>query len=82
MAKIKKNVYLAAFARELTDYEGVDAICKALGIKDGTESDAYCWLEEGRTEKEIIQILRKIGYDIPKEIMGSTEKKFDSTVQE
>ena len=82
MAKIKKNVYLAAFAREVTDYEGVDAICKALGIKDGTESDVYCWLEEGRTEKEIIQILRKIGYDIPKEIVGSTEKKFDSTVQE
>lgn len=36
MAKTKKNVYLAAFAREVTDYEGVDAICKALGIKDGT----------------------------------------------
>ena len=25
---------------------------------------------------------RKIGYGIPKEIVGSTEKKFDSTVQE
>ena len=82
MAKTKKNIYLAAFAREVADYEGVDAICKALGIKDGTESDAYCWLEVGRTEKEIIQLLCKVGYDIPKEIVGSIEKKFDSTIQE
>ena len=82
MAKTKKNIYLAAFAREVNNYDGIGAICKALGIKDGTESDAYCWIEEGRTEKEIIQLLRKVGYDIPKEIVGSTEKKFDCTVQE
>ena len=46
------------------------------------ESDAYCWLESGRTEKEIIMLLRSIGYDIPKEVVGSESVKFDSTIQE
>ena len=80
--KARKNIYLAALAREIRTDEGIDQICKAIGIKNGTESDAYCWLEDGRTEKEIIQMLRKIGYDIPKEIVGSEDVTFDSTIQD
>ena len=80
--KARKNIYLAALASEIRTDEGIDQICKAIGIKNGTESDAYCWLEDGRTEKEIICVLRKIGYDIPKEVVGSEDVTFDSTIQD
>ena len=38
---------------------------------NGTESDACCCLEEGCTEKELVTLLRKIGYEIPKDTQGS-----------
>lgn len=79
--KTKKNIYLATFSHELVSGD-IEKLCKAIGIKDGYESDAYCWLEEGRTEKEIIDVLRKLGYDIPKDTTGSENIKFDSTIQD
>lgn len=82
MKKNKRNLYLAAFAREMITADGIERICTALGKPGGTESDAYCWLEVGRTEKEIVALLRKIGFDIPKEIVGSSRKKFDSTYED
>lgn len=81
MIKQKKNMYLAALANAINNDDELDLICKTIGCPDGTESDAYCWLEEGRTEHEIVTLLRKIGYDIPNEIQGSKDIKFDSTVQ-
>lgn len=80
MKTTKKNIYLAALARAIMDDVELDQILQVIGGK--TESDAYCWLEEGRTEKEIIALLRKIGYDIPEDFIGSETVKFDSTVQE
>lgn len=82
MKKRKLNIYLAAFSSELSTGDGIERICTALGNPDGTESDAYGWIEEGRTEKEIITLLRKMGYDIPKGITGSDEIKFDCTIQD
>lgn len=80
MAKTK-NIYLAALSHEIVSGD-IEKVCKAMGIKDGYESDAYCWLEDGRTEKEIIDVLRKLGYDIPQETVGSENIKFDSTIQD
>ena len=34
------------------------------------------------TEREIVTMLRKIGYDIPKDFKGSEDIKFDCTIQE
>lgn len=75
-----KNVYLAALGRAIMDDVELEQILRVIGGK--YESDAYCWLESGRTEREIITLLRNIGYDIPKEVLGSENIKFDSTVQE
>lgn len=69
--KQAKNVYESALLHELTTDRGIQAICNAIGEKYVTESTAWCWYEQGRTEKEIIKLLRKIGYEIPKEIIGS-----------
>ncbi len=82
MRKPKKNIYLAALADAINSGGGLDKICWALGCEYVSESNAYCWLEEGRTEREIVTMLRKIGYDIPKDFKGSEDIKFDSTVQE
>ncbi len=81
MKKSKKNIYLAALRNAINNDDELDLIYQAIGCPDGTESDAYCWIEEGRTEHEIITLLRKIGYDIPNEIQGSKDIKFDSMVQ-
>lgn len=81
MKKTKKNIYLTALANAINNDDELDLICQAIWCPDGTESDAYCWIEEGRTEHEIVTLLRKIGYDIPNEIQGSKDIKFDSTVQ-
>lgn len=81
MKKSKKNIYLAALGNAINNDDELDLICQAIGCPDGIESDAYCWIEEGRTEHEIVTLLRKIGYDIPNEIQGSKDIKFDSTVQ-
>lgn len=82
MRKPKKNIYLAALAHAISTDSGLDKICWALGCEYVSESNAYCWLEEGRTEKEIVTMLRKIGYDIPEDFQGSEDIKFDCTVQE
>lgn len=63
MRKPKKNIYLAALAHAISTDSGLDKICKVLGSKYVTESNAYCWLEDGRTEREIVTMLRKIGYE-------------------
>ncbi|MBQ6110550.1 MAG: hypothetical protein IJL05_04165 [Alphaproteobacteria bacterium] len=76
MIRKKKNIYLAAFYHEIETYAGIGRICRALG-RDARESNAYCWIEDGRTEKEIVALLRKIGYDIPKDFKGSADIKFD-----
>lgn len=81
MRKSKKNIYLAALGNAINNDDELELICQAIGCPDGTESDAYCWIEEGRTEYEIVTLLREIGYDIPNEIQGSKDVKFDSTVQ-
>lgn len=73
MAKKKKNVFVSAFYHAINSDNGVEKICWALGSEYVTESTAYCWIEEPRTEKEIVAMLRKIGYDIPKEFKGSDE---------
>ena len=80
MRKTKKNIYLAALVTAIRNDDDLDKICQVVG--GSYESDAYCWLESGRTEREIITLLRKIGYDIPKDIKGSADIKFDSTIQE
>ena len=80
MRKPMKNVYLAALATAINNDDDLNKILQIVGGK--YESDAYCWLESGRTEREIITLLRNIGYDIPKEVVGSETIKFDSTVQE
>ena len=82
MRKPKKNIYLAALAHAISTDSGLDKICKVLGSKYVTESNAYCWLEDGRTEREIVTMLRKIGYDIPEGFQGSEDIKFDCTIQE
>ncbi len=71
--KQKLNVYLAALMYAINTDDGIDSMLKILDKEDSffTESDCWCWLENGRTEKEIIDMLRKMGYDIPKEIVGS-----------
>ncbi len=69
--KQKKNVYLAALVHAINTDDGIDAMCKAIKEDFVVQSSCWCWLETGRTEKEIIAVLRKMGYDIPKEIVGS-----------
>ena len=71
---------MAALGRAIMDDTELDQILRVIG--GSYESDAFCWLEVGRTEKEIVELLRKIGYDIPKDFKGSEDIKFDSTVQE
>ena len=80
MKTTKKNIYLAALARAIMDDVELDQILHVIG--GNTESDAYCWLEEGRTEKEIVALLRTIGYDIPEDFIGSENIKFDCTVED
>ena len=75
-----KNVYLAALRTAIGNDDDLDKICQIIGGQ--YESDAYCWLESGRTEKEIVDLLRSIGYDIPADFKGSENIKFESTVQE
>ena len=75
-----KNVYLAALRTAIGNDDDLDKICQIIGGR--FESDAYCWLESGRTEKEIVDLLRKIGYDIPNDFRGSEKINFDSTLQE
>ncbi len=71
--KRTKNVYVSALLHELMTEDGITNVCKAIGENYVTESNAWCWYEHGRTEKEIIRLLRKIGYDIPKEVTGSKQ---------
>ena len=78
MSRKKKNIYLSALYHEAQTYAGIGRICCALGC-DARESNVYCWLEKGRTEDEIATLLRKVGYDIPKDFKGSTDIKFDGT---
>jgi len=80
MKTTKKNIYLAALARAIMDDVELDQILRVIG--GNYESDAYCWLEEGRTEREIVTLLRKIGYYIPDDFKGSEDIKFNCTVQE
>ena len=80
MRKSMKNVYLAALATAINTDDDLDKILQIVG--GSYESDAYCWLESGRTEREIVALLRNIGYDIPKDFKGSENIKFDSTIQE
>ena len=80
MKKNKKNIYLAALGRAIMDDVELDQILRVIG--GNYESDAYCWLEEGRTEREIVTLLRKIGYYIPDDFKGSEDIKFNCTVQE
>jgi len=80
MRKPTKNVYLAALAAAINNDDDLDKILQIVG--GSYESDAYCWLESGRTEREIVTLLRKIGYDIPKDFQGSDDVKFNSTIQE
>lgn len=80
MKTTKKNIYLAALGRAIMDDVELDQILRVIG--GNYESDAYCWLEEGRTEREIVTLLRKIGYDIPDDFKGSEDIKFNCTVQE
>ena len=75
-----KNVYLAALRTAIGNDDDLDKICQIIGGQ--YESDAYCWLESGRTEKEIVDLLRSIGYDIPADFKGNENIKFESTVQE
>ncbi len=69
--KQKKNVYLAALMYAINTDDGIEAMCKAIKEDFVVESSCRYWLEKGRTEKEIIAVLRKMGYDIPKAIVGS-----------
>lgn len=71
MAKKKKNLFVAAYYAAINSENGIEKICWALGSEYISESTAYCWIEEEHTEKEIVDMLRKIGYDIPKEFKGS-----------
>lgn len=80
MRKPMKNVYLAALRTAIGNDDDLDKICQIIGGQ--YESNAYCWLEDGRTEREIVTMLRKIGYDIPKDFQGSDDVKFNSTIQE
>lgn len=80
MRKPMKNVYLAALRTAIGNDDDLDKICQIIGGQ--YESDAYCWLESGRTEKEIVDLLRSIGYDIPADFKGAENIKFESTVQE
>lgn len=80
MRKPMKNVYLAALRTAIGNDDDLDKILQIVG--GSYESDAYCWLETGRTEREIVTLLRKIGYDIPKDFQGSDDVKFNSTIQE
>jgi len=80
MRKPMKNVYLAALRTAIGNDDDLDKICQIIGGQ--YESDAYCWLESGRTEKEIVDLLRSIGYDIPADFKGNENIKFESTVQE
>ena len=69
MRKPMKNVYLAALRTAIGNDDDLDKICQIIGGQ--YESDAYCWLESGRTEKEIVDLLRSIGYDIPADCKGN-----------
>lgn len=71
---------MAALAAAINNDDDLDKILQIVG--GSYESDAYCWLESGRTEREIVTLLRKIGYDIPKDFQGSDDVKFNSTIQE
>lgn len=75
----KKNIYLAAFYHEIQTHLGLGRICHAIKCDWVSESNALCWLEKGRTEKEIVAILRAVGYEIPKDFKGSEDIKFNGT---
>ena len=79
MRKPMKNVYLAALATAINNDDDLDKILQIIG--GNYESDAYCWLESDRTEREIVDLLRSIWYDIPVDFKGTENIKFDSTVQ-
>ncbi len=72
MAK-KKNPYVSALLYEINTESGTAKMLNVLRIKPLLFTTSHCWnwIEHGRTEKEIINMLRKLGYDIPKEIVGS-----------
>ena len=50
---------------------GVEKMLKILNKEYLFFTESHCWLEDGRTEKEIITMLCKMGYDIPKDFVGS-----------
>ena len=71
---------MAALGHAIMNDTDLEQILQVIG--GDYESHAFCWLEVGRTEYEIVELLRKIGYDIPKDFIGSKKIKFTSTIQE
>ena len=70
----KRNVYYELLKHEIyCSDNAIETICKEIGDSFVVESTALCWLEQGQTEKTIIKTLRKLGFDIPKEIGGSDQ---------
>ena len=65
-----KNVYAAALDSELHHSSSLGAFCDVFG---GPEP-AFKWLQTKHTEKEIIEILRKLGYEIKES--GSEDNKY------
>jgi len=73
MAHNKKNIYYELLLKEIFCGNGIEVICKEIGENYVTESNALCWLEQGQTEKTIISMLRKLDYNIPKDVIGSNQ---------
>ena len=67
----KKNIFVHAFCHELRTGIGVNKITHAIEKLYGHQQSPFNWFEDGRTEKELVTLLRKIGYEIPKDTQGS-----------
>ena len=67
----KKNIFVHAFCHELRTGVGVNKITHAIEKLYGHQQSPFNWFEDGRTEKELVTLLRKIGYEIPKDTQGS-----------
>ena len=67
----KKNIFVHAFCQELRTGLGVNKITHAIEKLYGYQQSPFNWFEDGRTEKELVTLLRKIGYEIPKDTKGS-----------
>ena len=67
-----KNLYVAALDSELHNCESIGKICDLFGgVEQGLK-----WIRQEHTEKEIIDVLRKLGFEIAPDITGSTKRKF------